>query len=107
MQRVPGVAVMSDTVPEVMCGPLPLFDLGADAFEGGAHAVAVGAAAGPAEQCPVEPQANGVSELERLGDVGDVPGGCEFVAPHVQRFVPATDAEGELLGGDARGDGAG
>src|SRR6478736_1565879 len=43
-----------------------LLDLSFDALEGGAHAVAVGASPGPAEEGPVGPQPEGRLEGERL-----------------------------------------
>src|SRR5664280_767953 len=74
-----------------------LFDLCPDAFEGGPHAVAVGPAPGPAEECPVEAEHVRPGQVEGLGDVGAVRGGLQTIAPDVQRLVGGAHTEGELV----------
>src|ERR1700722_7835243 len=66
-------------------------------FQGGPHAVLVGAAAGGPGDLPVQAGQDGVGQLERLGDAGAVRAWLELVAPCVHS-LPAWsgDGEGEL-----------
>ena len=84
-------------------------DLGLDALERGPHAVAVGLAARPAEQRPVDAQraASSASSNDSVTSVPS-PARLEPVAPHVQRRLPglptpnANSRPGSHVGDGAR-----